>query len=59
MAGTCQCAHGIKPVKVNKIQFQCFLVEFWDGKSNQTSSIASIQVHAPAHWNADTFLGIC
>ena len=57
-AVTCQCAREIKPVKVNKIQFQCFIVEFWDGKSNQTSSVASVQVHAPAHWNADKFLEV-
>jgi hypothetical protein len=57
-AVTCQCIHGVKAVKANKFLLQCFIVEFWDGKSKQSRPVASVQVHAPAHWSADLFLEV-
>ncbi len=55
-AVTCQCAHGNNIIKVDNLEFRCFIIKFWDGKSNEPGSIFSVVVHAPAHWEASRFL---
>ena len=55
-AVTCQSAHGNNIIIVDNLEFCCFNIKFWDGKSKNYGTIFSVVVHAPAHCEASKFL---
>jgi hypothetical protein len=50
------CQHQSGP-EVENIEFCCFAIKFWDGRTDNHGCVYSVDVHAP-HWESCTFSSI-